>query len=101
NYHIALFQLSSRVRDKRTRTVEVFHKRLTIDNNSSPEHSLQLSLYCALQRATLLKISKGTTESFPSPDSLVLRMLVLRTSDCPSPTLIAQPESRQLMRSTY
>jgi|EndMetStandDraft_9_1072997.scaffolds.fasta_scaffold67767_1 hypothetical protein len=24
-----------------------------------PEHSLQLSSYCALQRATLLKISKG------------------------------------------
>ncbi|QHO12189.1 uncharacterized protein DS421_15g504750 [Arachis hypogaea] len=29
---------------------------------------------------------------FP-PDSLVLRMLVLRMSDCPSPTLTAQPES--------
>nr|YP_009477919.1 putative ACRS-like protein [Betula cordifolia]YP_009477933.1 putative ACRS-like protein [Betula cordifolia]AVN98067.1 putative ACRS-like protein [Betula cordifolia]AVN98081.1 putative ACRS-like protein [Betula cordifolia] len=27
---------------------------------------------------------------FP-PDSLVLRMLVLRMSDCPSPTLTAQP----------
>ena len=25
------------------------------------------------------------------PDSLVLRMLVLRMSDCPSPTLTAQP----------
>nr|YP_009048336.1 putative ACRS-like protein [Magnolia yunnanensis]YP_009048349.1 putative ACRS-like protein [Magnolia yunnanensis]AHF72152.1 putative ACRS-like protein [Magnolia yunnanensis]AHF72153.1 putative ACRS-like protein [Magnolia yunnanensis] len=37
---------------------------------------------------------------FP-PDSLVLRMLVLRMSDCPSPTLTAQPESGQLMRSTY
>lgn len=32
---------------------------------------------------------------------LVLRMLVLRMSDCPSPTLTAQPESGQLMRSTY
>ena len=42
------------------------------------------------------------TESFPPPpDSLVLRMLVLRMSDCPSPTLTAQPESGQLMRSTY
>lgn len=37
---------------------------------------------------------------FP-PDFLVLRMLVLRTSDCPSPTLTAQLESGQLMRSTY
>nr|YP_009128441.1 orf56 [Ipomoea batatas]YP_009128456.1 orf56 [Ipomoea batatas]AJP09613.1 orf56 [Ipomoea batatas]AJP09628.1 orf56 [Ipomoea batatas] len=35
------------------------------------------------------------------PDSLVLRTLVLRMSDCPSPTLTAQPESGQLMRSTY
>ena len=34
---------------------------------------------------------------FP-PDSLVLRTLVLRMSDCPSPTLTAQPESGQLMR---
>jgi len=45
------------------------------------------------------------TESFPpfsfTPDSLVLRMLVLRMSDCPSPTLTAQPESGQLMRSAY
>ncbi|GKB31009.1 hypothetical protein Tco_0870410 [Tanacetum coccineum] len=31
-------------------------------------------------------------------DSLAL---VLRMSDCPSPTLTAKPESRQLMRSTY
>nr|YP_010391588.1 hypothetical protein NDE17_pgp020 [Nymphaea lasiophylla]YP_010391601.1 hypothetical protein NDE17_pgp007 [Nymphaea lasiophylla]UPX04369.1 hypothetical protein [Nymphaea lasiophylla]UPX04370.1 hypothetical protein [Nymphaea lasiophylla] len=28
-------------------------------------------------------------------------MLVLSMSDCPSPTLTAQPESGQLMRSTY
>nr|ATB17621.1 hypothetical protein orf56 [Nymphaea alba]UFP92068.1 hypothetical protein [Nymphaea odorata]UPX04013.1 hypothetical protein [Nymphaea mexicana]ATB17622.1 hypothetical protein orf56 [Nymphaea alba]UFP92069.1 hypothetical protein [Nymphaea odorata] len=28
-------------------------------------------------------------------------MLVFRMSDCPSPTLTAQPESGQLMRSTY
>jgi len=35
------------------------------------------------------------TESFPpfSADSLALRTLVLRMSDCPSPTLTAQPES--------
>mgnify|MGYP006965681436 FL=1 len=26
---------------------------------------------------------------------------ILRTSDCSSPTLTAQPESGQLMRSTY
>ncbi|KAL2248755.1 UNVERIFIED_CONTAM: hypothetical protein Sindi_2349200 [Sesamum indicum] len=37
---------------------------------------------------------------FP-PDSLVLRTLVLRMSDCPSPTLTAQPENGRLMRSTY
>lgn len=43
----------------------------------------------------------GTAESFPPSDSLVLRMLVLRMSDCPSPTLTAQPESGQLMHSTY
>ncbi|KAD4584073.1 hypothetical protein E3N88_21674 [Mikania micrantha] len=43
------------------------------------------------------------TESFPPffADSLALRTLVLRMSDCPSPTLTAQPESGQLMRSTY
>jgi len=43
------------------------------------------------------------TEGFPPlpPDSLVLRTLVLRMSHCPSPTLTAQPESGQLMRSTY
>nr|YP_784093.1 putative ACRS-like protein [Pelargonium x hortorum]YP_784163.1 putative ACRS-like protein [Pelargonium x hortorum]ABI17284.1 putative ACRS-like protein [Pelargonium x hortorum]ABI17354.1 putative ACRS-like protein [Pelargonium x hortorum] len=35
-----------------------------------------------------------------SPDSLVLRMLVLRMSDCPSPTLTAQPERGQLMPAT-
>nr|YP_009561671.1 hypothetical protein [Commiphora gileadensis]QAT19759.1 hypothetical protein [Commiphora gileadensis]QUO98471.1 hypothetical protein [Canarium album] len=28
-------------------------------------------------------------------------MLVLRMSNCPSPTLTAQPESGQLMHSTY
>ncbi|TYJ43391.1 hypothetical protein E1A91_A03G149800v1, partial [Gossypium mustelinum] len=43
----------------------------------------------------------GTAESFPPSYSLVLRMLVLRMSDCPSPTLTAQPESGQLMHSTY
>nr|AKU47182.1 hypothetical protein [Ananas comosus]AKU47196.1 hypothetical protein [Ananas comosus] len=43
---------------------------------------------------------RGALPLFP-PDSLVLRMLVLRTSDCPSPTLTAQPESGQLMCSTY
>jgi hypothetical protein len=32
---------------------------------------------------------------------LNLRMMVLRTSDCPSPTLTAQPESERLMCSTY
>uniref|UniRef100_A0A803QBZ2 Uncharacterized protein n=1 Tax=Cannabis sativa TaxID=3483 RepID=A0A803QBZ2_CANSA len=40
--------------------------------------------------------------AFPlSTDSLVLRILVLRMSDCPSPGLIAQPEDDRLKRSTY
>ncbi|KAK4435257.1 hypothetical protein Salat_0689000 [Sesamum alatum] len=42
------------------------------------------------------------TESLPPsfpPDSLVIRMLVLRISDCPSPTFTAQPENRGLMHS--
>jgi hypothetical protein len=45
------------------------------------------------------------TESFPPLSArlfgLKIRTLVLRMSDCPSPTLTAQPESGQLMRSTY
>jgi len=36
----------------------------------------------------------------PFPPQL-FRMLVLRMSDCPSPTLTAQPASGQLMHSTY
>ncbi|MBA0868043.1 hypothetical protein Goshw_007944 [Gossypium schwendimanii] len=32
---------------------------------------------------------------------MVLRMLILRMSDCRSPNLTTQPESRQLMHSTY
>ncbi|MFQ6636264.1 hypothetical protein Gotur_013592 [Gossypium turneri] len=40
-------------------------------------------------------------ESFPPSNSLVLRMLVLRMIDCPYLTLTAQPESGQLMYSTY
>lgn len=43
----------------------------------------------------------GTESFLPLSDSLVLRTLVLRMSDCPSPTLTAQSESGQLMRSTY
>ncbi|KAK8680638.1 hypothetical protein V6N13_109578 [Hibiscus sabdariffa] len=74
-YHIALFRLSSRVGDKRTRTADIRHR----------------------DPAT----GEPGTESFPPSDSLVLRMLVLRMSNCPSPTLTVQPESGQLMHSTY
>ncbi|RID67512.1 hypothetical protein BRARA_D02589 [Brassica rapa] len=89
-----------------------------------PEHSLQLSSYCALQRATLLKISKGDEleshsnseflwferiqlqenqerRAFPPFPPQLFRILVLRMSDCPSPTLTVQPASGQLMHSTY
>ncbi|CBI32838.3 unnamed protein product, partial [Vitis vinifera] len=72
-YHITLYRLSSRVGDKRTRTAD-FHHRENQERRVFPPFS---------------------------PNSLVLRMLVLRMSDCPSPTLTAQPESGQLMRSTY
>ena len=137
-YHIALYRLSSRVGDKRTRTADIRRRvnhRLsgpptdsTIEANDRqelpPEHSLQLSSYCALQRATLLKISKGDEleshsnsgflwferiqlqenqerRAFPPFPPQLFRMLVLRMSDCPSPTLTAQPASGQLMHSTY
>ena len=48
----------------------------------------------------------GTESSPPFSARLfgfVFRMpvLVFRTRDCPSPTLTVQPESGQLMRSTY
>nr|KJB33998.1 hypothetical protein B456_006G042800 [Gossypium raimondii] len=82
HYHIALFRLSSRVGDKRTRTVDIRHK----DS-------------CGSGGSCYRKTRNGG-ELSPS-DSLVLRMLVLRMSDCPSLTLIAQPESGQLMHSTY
>ncbi|XLT62488.1 hypothetical protein HN873_019012 [Arachis hypogaea] len=62
---IALYRLSSRVGDKRTRTADIRHR---------------------------LQENRERRAPFP-PDSLVLRMLVLRMSDCPSPTLTAQPES--------
>lgn len=46
------------------------------------------------------------TESFPPFSDRFLSLKnagfkVLRMSDCPSPTLTAQPGSGQLMRSTY
>ncbi|TYI02411.1 hypothetical protein ES332_A11G265700v1, partial [Gossypium tomentosum] len=89
------FRLSSRVRDKRTRTVEVCHKLTTFIVLCSPKSNSSQNLKDLATR------KPGTTESFPSPDSLVLRMLVLRTSDCPSPTLIAQPERDRLMCTNF
>ncbi|KAB2051453.1 hypothetical protein ES319_A12G055100v1, partial [Gossypium barbadense] len=74
-YHIALFGISSRVEDKRTRTANIRHK----DSCGSGE-----SCY---------KRTKNGGELSPS-DFLVLRMLVLRMIDCPSPTLTTRPESR-------
>ncbi|TYH52676.1 hypothetical protein ES332_D09G045100v1 [Gossypium tomentosum] len=81
-HHIALFRLSSRVGDKRTRTADIRHRD-----------------YCGSGGSCYRKTRNGG-ELSPS-DSLVLRMLVLRMSDCPSLTLTAQPESGQLMHSTY
>ncbi|PIA52964.1 hypothetical protein AQUCO_01000668v1 [Aquilegia coerulea] len=72
-YYIPLYRRSSRAGDKRTRTAEILHR----ENQE-----------------------RGALPPFP-PDSLVLRMLVLKMSDCPSPTLTAQLKSGQLMRSTY
>ncbi|KAB1997962.1 hypothetical protein ES319_D12G057100v1, partial [Gossypium barbadense] len=81
-YHIALFRLSSRVEDKRTRTADICHK----DSCGS--------------RGSYYKRTKNGGELSPS-NSLVLRMLVLRMIDCPYSTLTAQPESGQLMYSSY
>lgn len=139
-YHIALYRLSSRVGDKRTRTADIRHRvnhrlsgprlilpeRPTVGNNSPPNtaynfHRTVLSkeqLFSKSQKVLswnpiLTKDScgsggssyrrTGNGELSPpfSTDSLVLRMLVLRMSDCPSPTLTVQPESGQLTRSTY
>ncbi|ESR64775.1 hypothetical protein CICLE_v10010673mg [Citrus x clementina] len=63
--HIALYWLSSRVGDKRTLATDIRHRE------------------------------NQERRAFPlfRPHSLVLRMLVLRMSNCPSPTLTAQPES--------
>ncbi|TYG46334.1 hypothetical protein ES288_D11G248800v1 [Gossypium darwinii] len=71
-------RLSSRVRDKRTRTADIYHR----DSCSSG--------------GSCYRKTKNGGKLSPS-NSLVLRMLVLRMSDCPSPTLTAQPESGQLM----
>ncbi|KAK8985154.1 hypothetical protein V6N11_011993 [Hibiscus sabdariffa] len=66
---------------------------------NSPKHFVA---YYALPRLWVPRIlvvpedpatGEPGTESFPPSDSLVLRMLVLRMSNCPSPTLTAQPES--------
>ncbi|CAN8222181.1 unnamed protein product [Cochlearia groenlandica] len=70
-YHIALYQLSSRVGDKRTRTADIRHRE------------------------------NQERRAFPPFPPQLFRMLVLRMSDCPSPTLTAQPASGQLMHSTY
>ncbi|KAF8091073.1 hypothetical protein N665_0454s0014 [Sinapis alba] len=75
-YHIALYRLSSRVGDKRTRTADIRHRRIQLQENQE-------------ERA------------FPPFPPQLFRMLVLRMSDCPSPTLTAQPASGQLMHSTY
>ncbi|MBA0738694.1 hypothetical protein Gogos_012021, partial [Gossypium gossypioides] len=62
-YHIALFRLSSRVGDKQTQTADIYYKDPATGK-------------------------LGMAESFPPFNSLVLRILVLRMSDCPSPTLM-------------
>ncbi|TYJ46306.1 hypothetical protein E1A91_A02G111600v1, partial [Gossypium mustelinum] len=89
------FRLSSRVGDKRTRIIDIHHRLTTfivlcsLKGNSS-------------QNLKDPAIKKPRTENnFPPFDSLVLRMLVLRMSDCPSLNFTAQLESGQLMHSTY
>ncbi|TYG53086.1 hypothetical protein ES288_D09G081200v1, partial [Gossypium darwinii] len=85
-----LFQLSSRVGDKKTQTADIRHRLITFivlcfsKNNSSQ----------------YLKRIRNSEELSPL-DYLVLRMLALEMSDCPSPTLTAQLESRHLRHSTY
>ncbi|XLT70552.1 hypothetical protein S245_027689 [Arachis hypogaea] len=78
--NIALYRLSSGVGDKRTRTADILHGVLSwspiLTKNS---YGSEGSSY----RRT------GNREPPFLPDSLVLRMLVLRMSDCPSPTLTA------------
>ena len=56
---------------------------------------------CGSGGSSYRRTKNGELSPLFCPDSLVLRMLVLRMSDCPSPTLTAQPESGQLMHSTY
>ncbi|MCD7459591.1 hypothetical protein HAX54_041395 [Datura stramonium] len=78
-YHKALYRLSSRVGDKRTRTAD----------NRRVNH--RLSVLVVPEDPTT---GEPGTEGFPPfpPDSLIIRTLVLRMSHCPSPTLTAQPE---------
>ncbi|KAL4184808.1 hypothetical protein AMTRI_Chr10g2950 [Amborella trichopoda] len=83
------------------------YRRPTIDNNSPPNTAYKFHCIVLSKEQLLSNQSKGAeleshskdswgAESSPPfpPDYLVLRMLVLRMSDCPSSTLTAQPESR-------
>ncbi|KAL4198635.1 hypothetical protein AMTRI_Chr03g46980 [Amborella trichopoda] len=101
-YHIPLYWLRSRARDKRTRTANISHKLTTFIVLCSPKSNSSQNQSKGAKLESHFKDSCGTESSPPfPPDYLVLRILVLRMSDCPSPTLTAQPERGQLMRSTY
>ncbi|TYH37722.1 hypothetical protein ES332_D12G059700v1, partial [Gossypium tomentosum] len=89
------FRLSSRVEDKRTRTADICHKLTTFILLCSPKSNSSQNLKDPTTREPKM------VESFPPSNSLVLRMLVLRMIDCPYSTLTAQPESGQLMYSSY
>ncbi|TYJ00671.1 hypothetical protein E1A91_A13G101500v1, partial [Gossypium mustelinum] len=78
--------------DKRTRTADIRHRLTTFIVLCSPKSN---------SSQKVLSWNPILTKDSCGSDSLVLRMLVLRMSDCPSPTLTAQPESGQLMHSTY
>eukprot|EP01018_Ginkgo_biloba_P040564 Gb_32444 [translate_table: standard] len=72
-YHIPLYRLGSRAGDKRTRTADI-------------RHGVNHRILAVLENPATREPGTESSPFFP-PDSLVLRM-----SDCPSPTLPAQPE---------
>ncbi|KAL4190811.1 hypothetical protein AMTRI_Chr07g77600 [Amborella trichopoda] len=98
-YHIPLYRLRSRAEDKRTQTDDICHGE---NHTCAPKSNSSQNQSKGDEMESHSKDSCGTESSPPFPPYyLVLIMLVLRMSDCPSPTLTAQSESGRLMRSTY
>ncbi|KAL4187042.1 hypothetical protein AMTRI_Chr09g37160 [Amborella trichopoda] len=93
-YHIPLYRLRSRAGDKRTQTANIRHRRTTFIVLCSPKSNSSQNQSKGAELDSHSKDSYGSENSPPfSLDYLVLRMLVLGMSDCPSPTLTAQSES--------